>query len=140
MVTDFLSAFAGVRHVAIGAGDTRTRVYALVPHFKLRVLSDKQFGVAISPILMTDFVIVSENIVSLEALIPGMRGAFFRFLEVILRVTLTANVTAHFLACRHFIDVVILNAKSGFIGADTFHKSRAGDAQLARLRVVTVNT
>ena len=141
VVADLERAFALVRHVAIGAGHARARVDPLIPHLELRMLRFEhgRAGVGVRPVLELRFVVVSLDLFDLEPLGPRIDQPLLRSLEVILDVTLAADIGAHLLARRLLVDVVVLHALRGFERADAFDKPGARDPQLHGARIVTVD-
>ena len=114
MVADLHRAGALVRHVAVGAGHARPRVDALVPHLELGVLGleHRRAGLGVRPVLEAVLLVVGEDLVGLQALVPRIGETLLGALEVVLDVALAADVGAHLLARRHRVDVVVRSLPS----------------------------
>ena len=97
--------------MAVGASNSRTRMDSLVPHFKLRMLrfEHRRARVAMVPVFELLLIIKSEDVLHLKSFGPRIDQTLFRTTEVILVVTLSANVGAHLLPRGLFIHVVVLN-------------------------------
>ena len=109
MVADLHGADALIRHVAVGAGDARPRVHALIPHLELRVLRLQRgrTRLGVRPVLETGLLVVGENLIGAQPFVPRVGQPLLRPLEVVLDVALPAHIRAHFLARRVSIDVVV---------------------------------
>ena len=77
MVADLERALAFVGHVTIGAGHAGSRVDALVPHFKFRMLrfEHRRAGVRVRPVFKLLLVVVGEDVLDLQARSPTDRPA-----------------------------------------------------------------
>ena len=71
-------------------------------------------GFGVGPVFELHLVVVSQNVIDLEPLGPRIDQPLLRPLEVIFDVALTADESAHLLARRLLVDVVVLNALRGF--------------------------
>jgi hypothetical protein len=101
VVADLEAALALVRHVAVRAGHARPRVHALVVQLELRMLGLEHLRPAprVGPVGVVGLgLVVLEDLIALEAVVPRIRQTLFRILEVVLDVTLPADVRAHLLA------------------------------------------
>ncbi len=141
MVTDLHRAHTLVRHVAVGAGDARTRVHALVPHLELGMLrlERRRAGFGVRPVLEAVLFVVSQDLVGLQPLVPRIGEPLLGSLEVVLDVALAADVGAHLLACRVAIDVVVLDPLRGLHLLDPFEEARPRHAQLHRVGRVAID-
>ena len=85
---------------------------ALTPQFKFRMLRLERGrgGIGVRPILVSDFIVVSEDVFDFVAVLPREHEAFLRPFEVILDVTLRTDVAAHLLPRGVFVHDVIRNA------------------------------
>ena len=86
-----------------------------------------------------DLVVVGEDPVRLQPLVPGEGEPLLGALEVVLDVALAADVCAHLLAGGHLVDVVVRHAVGGLHLGDGLHERRPGDPQRHGLRVVAVD-
>jgi len=141
MIADLESALPLVRHVTIRARHAGPGMYSLVPHFEFRVLGleRRRSRLRMHPILVLHLGVVTVNIVHLESFVPGINQPLLLALEVILHMTLAADVRTHFLSRRHGVHIVVLNTLGSFQSANPFNESRPGDAQIHCLGIVTVN-
>src|SRR5687767_8416847 len=92
MVADLQSPFPLVRHMTISASHTGARVNALVPHFKLRVLSLEcgRARLSMFPVFKLLLVVEGQDVFYLQPFGPGIDKPLFGSTEVILVMTLTA--------------------------------------------------
>src|SRR5262245_35959854 len=101
VITDLDCTLAHVGHMAIGAGDAATRVYALAPCLELRVLRLEKLGSSgcMSPVSMLGgLVVVRLDRVGLEAICPWIGQQFSVALEIVFDMALAANEAAHLLS------------------------------------------
>src|SRR5688572_18993000 len=140
MVADLQCSFALVGHVAVCAGYPGTSMYALVPHFKLRMLRLEHRCSCISmvPVFELLLVVKSKDVLNLQSLGPGIDQTLFGTAEMILVVALTADIGTHFLAGRVCVHVVVLNSLVRLESTNTFNEGGASNSQLHSLRIVTV--
>src|SRR5688500_14042675 len=97
-------------------------------------------GFGVLPILELRFVIERQDVFDAEAFRPRINETFLWPAKVIFVVTLAADKRAHLLARRLLVNVVILNALRSFVSAHAFNERGPRDAQLHRLRVMTIDT
>ena len=109
VIADLERADALVRHVAVGARDTRSRVNALVPHLELGMLrlQHRRTALGVRPVVVRVLGVIGEDIVRLQSLRPRVDEAFLGALEVILDMALAADEGAHLLTAGVAVHVVV---------------------------------
>src|SRR5690606_12281927 len=88
-----------IGHVTIHTGDPGLGVHPLIEHFKLWVLGLKHGSTTFSmhKIFMLIFLIIGQDLICFNSLIPRESQALIRSIEVVLHMTLTTDKAAHFL-------------------------------------------
>jgi hypothetical protein len=116
-------------------------VHPLAPGLELRVLrlEHRRLGLLVHPVLEADLVVVGEDPVRLQALVPREGEPLLGALEIVLDVALPADVRAHLLARGHLVHLVVRSAGRRLDLGDPLHERRAGDPQRHGLRVVAVD-
>src|SRR6202142_323909 len=140
MIAHLHGALPQERHVAIGAGHAGARVHALAVSLELGVLrlEHRGAGLAVSPVAETELVVVTLDLLDLQALRPGVSHNLMLAGEVMLDVALRADICAHLLAGCHGVGIVVLFTLALLERLDTNQKSGARHPQLHRGRVVTL--
>lgn len=79
--------------MAVGAGDARTAVHTLIPHFKFRMagFDELRAGVGMRPFVNFLLVFKGDDVVDLDALSPGEGKALVGRLEVVGDMALSAQ-------------------------------------------------
>ncbi len=109
VIADLERALALVGHVAVGASHARSRVDALVPHLELGVLrlERRRAGLGVRPVLEAVGLVVRQDLVGLEPLVPRIGEPLLRSLEVVLHVALPADKCPHLRPGGHRVDIVV---------------------------------
>src|SRR5688500_3915497 len=100
-------------------------------------LQRRRSGFSVDPIAKLIVLVVTEDLVGLQALLPRVGEPLVRPLEVILDMALPADKRAHLLPRRHGVGIVIDGALCRLDRTDALEETWARDPQLHGLRVVT---
>jgi hypothetical protein len=130
-----------IRHVAVRAHDPGTGVGALIPHLELRVLGleGRRTALSVGPISEARLLVVGEDLVCLEAVLPGEGEGLLGASEVVHDVALAADEGAHLQTGRIPVDVVVGHPRRRLHFADPRHEGRSRDPQRHGLRIVAVD-
>src|SRR5688500_16444687 len=98
-------------------------------------LQRRRSGFSVYPVAKLIVLVVTEDLVGLQALLPRVREPRVRPLEVILDMALPAVKRAHLLPRRYGVGIVIDGALCRLERPYAFEESWARDRQLHGLRV-----
>src|SRR3989338_2441804 len=92
-----------------------------------------------NPVFMANLIVISFNLFYFQAFVPRISQHLLRTFEEIFDMTLSTNKSAHLLASRHGVWIVIFNPFFLFYFLDGIDKSGPRDTEVHCLRIMAID-